>query len=73
MQPHSRTARISSLLHFAGLVTPAAQEFINFTSNQSTEHPSSYLNRDILKTFISVDGPDDAHVWHPGQEKIPQN
>jgi hypothetical protein len=46
----------------AGLVTPATHEFIiNFTSNQSTE------------IFISVDGPDDVHVWHPGQEKIPQN
>jgi len=42
-------------------------------SNHFAEHPSGHLNRDILKTSFSVDRLDDAHVWHPGQEKIPQN
>ena len=42
-------------------------------SKHSADNIQGYLNRDILKTFFSVSGPDDAHVWTPGHEQIPQN
>lgn len=47
-----------------------------FTTNSkkhSSDNIQGYLNRDILKSFFSVSGPDSAHVWTPGHEKIPQN
>ncbi|TVY13783.1 Aromatic peroxygenase [Lachnellula arida] len=59
---------------FAGLVPPIAHHFIvNLMSNHSADNIQGYLNRDILKTFFSVSGPDNAHVWSAGQEQIPQN
>jgi hypothetical protein len=39
----------------------------------SADNIQGYLNRDILKTFFAVSGPDGALVWNSGQEKIPQN
>ncbi|EPE28884.1 Cloroperoxidase [Glarea lozoyensis ATCC 20868] len=59
---------------FAGLVPPIAHHFIvNLMSNHSADNIQGYLNRDILKTFFAVSGPDNGHVWNAGQEKIPQN
>jgi hypothetical protein len=60
---------------FSGLVVaPAAHHFIiNFMSNHSADNPGGYLDRPQLKTFFGVSGPDDALVWNPGQEQIPQN
>lgn len=42
-------------------------------SNHSADEVQGYLNRDILKTFFSISGPDNAHVWTSGYEQIPQN
>lgn len=39
----------------------------------SADNIQGYLNCDILKTFFSVNGPDDVHVWTLGHEQIPQN
>ncbi|KAH8601004.1 hypothetical protein B0O99DRAFT_681860 [Bisporella sp. PMI_857] len=59
---------------FAGLVPPIAHHFIiNLMSNHSADNIQGYLDRNILKSFFSVSGPDNAHVWTPGHEKIPQN
>jgi hypothetical protein len=40
-------------------------------SNHSADNVNGYLTRDILKSFFAVTGPDGAHVWNSGQEKIP--
>ncbi|CZR61315.1 uncharacterized protein PAC_11211 [Phialocephala subalpina] len=59
---------------FAGLVPPIAHHFIiNLMSNHSADNIQGYLSRDILKTFFSVSGPDNAHTWTAGHEQIPQN
>ncbi|KAH6663854.1 hypothetical protein B0J14DRAFT_630715 [Halenospora varia] len=59
---------------FAGLVPPIAHHFIvNLMSNHSATNIQGYLDRSILKTFFSVSGPDNAHVWNAGQERIPLN
>lgn len=42
-------------------------------SNHSADNIQGYLSRDILKTFFSVSGSDNAHTWTPGHEQIPQN
>jgi len=55
-------------------VAPAAHNFIvNFMSNHTAENPNGYLDKAQLKTFYSITGPDNALVWTPGQERIPQN
>lgn len=39
----------------------------------SADNVQGFLNREVLKSFFSVSGPDNAHVWTAGHEKIPQN
>ncbi|CAK4007185.1 related to oxidase [Lecanosticta acicola] len=36
-------------------------------------NPESVLNRDVLKSFIAISGPEDNLKWTPGYEKIPDN
>ncbi|KAL8669093.1 MAG: hypothetical protein Q9168_006302 [Polycauliona sp. 1 TL-2023] len=58
---------------FAGLVAPIAHHFIvSLMSNHSADNKNGYLSREIFKSFFSVTGPDNAHVWNKGQEQIPQ-
>jgi len=67
--PYYFSAEFSGLL-----VAPAAHNFIiNFMSNHTAEEPNGYLDKPQLKTFFSITGPDDALVWTPGHEKIPEN
>jgi hypothetical protein len=59
---------------FAGFVASVAHPFVvNMFSNHSAEEPNGYLDRDTLKSFFAVSGPDSALVWNKGQERIPNN
>lgn len=41
-------------------------------SNHSADEPSGYLDKPQLKDFFAISGPDDALVWNPGYERIPE-
>ncbi|KAG4429585.1 hypothetical protein IFR05_014934 [Cadophora sp. M221] len=59
---------------FAGLVPPIAHHFvINLMSNHSADNIQGTLTRETLKSFFSISGPDGAHVWTAGHERIPLN
>ncbi|KAF2212220.1 hypothetical protein CERZMDRAFT_59140 [Cercospora zeae-maydis SCOH1-5] len=62
-------------LPFGGIaVSQAAFTFIyRFMGNKSAEFPSGVLNREVLKSFMSITGPDDNLQWVPGHERIPNN
>ncbi|GIZ39139.1 hypothetical protein CKM354_000253000 [Cercospora kikuchii] len=62
-------------LPFGGIeVSQAAFTFIyRFMSNKSAEFPSGVLNREVLKSFMSIQGPDNNLRWVPGNERIPNN
>ncbi|KAF2086698.1 hypothetical protein K490DRAFT_44011 [Saccharata proteae CBS 121410] len=64
-----------SYLPFGGIeVSQAAFTFIyRFMSNKSAEHPEGVLNKDVLKSFFSIQGDEDALKWVPGNERIPDN
>ncbi|KAJ3739986.1 Chloroperoxidase [Lentinula detonsa] len=56
------------------LVQPAAYQFIfRFMANKSQEYPEGRLDREVLKSFFSITGPEDDLVYTPGQERIPDN
>lgn len=42
-------------------------------SNHSAAEPNGYLDGSIFKTFFAVSGDYPNFVWHPGQERIPDN
>ena len=55
-------------------VRQAAYTFIyRFMSNKSAENPEGVLNRDVLKSWHAVEGPDNNLKHNPGHEKIPDN
>ena len=58
---------------FAGiLVTQAAYTFIyRFMANKSAEYPEGVLNKDVLKSFFSISGPDSNLKWTKGYERFP--
>ncbi|CZT22238.1 related to oxidase [Ramularia collo-cygni] len=62
-------------LPFGGiLVSQAAYTFIyRFMGNKSIEYPSGVLNKDVLKSFMSITGDDDNMKWTFGNERIPEN
>ncbi|KAL9094518.1 MAG: hypothetical protein Q9165_003077 [Trypethelium subeluteriae] len=62
-------------LPFSGTaVTQAAHSFIyRFMANKSAEYPEGILNKDVLKSFMSIYGPEDNLTWVPGNERIPDN
>ncbi|KAJ3721324.1 Chloroperoxidase [Lentinula guzmanii] len=56
------------------LVQPAAYQFIfHFMANKSEEYPEGRLDREVLKSFFSITGPDNNLAYTPGQERIPDN
>ncbi|KAJ3991348.1 hypothetical protein F5050DRAFT_1870027 [Lentinula boryana] len=56
------------------LVQPAAYQFIfRFMANKSEEYPEGRLDREVLKSFFSITGPEDNLAYTPGQERIPDN
>lgn len=61
---------------FAGIeVSQAAFTFIyRFMSNKSAENPEGILNKEVLKSFMAIEGNDEKNLrWNPGHEKIPDN
>ena len=55
-------------------VSQAAYTFIyRFMSNKSAENPEGVLNKDVLKTWMSVTGPENNLQHVPGHESIPDN
>ncbi|EMC90870.1 hypothetical protein BAUCODRAFT_80706 [Baudoinia panamericana UAMH 10762] len=60
---------------FEGMaVSQAAFTFIyRFMANHSAEYPEGVLNKDVLKSFMSISGPENNLVWTPGYEQIPAN
>ena len=59
--------------NFDGMqVSQAAFTFIyRFMSNKSAEHPEGILNKQTLRSLMSISGPDDNPVWTPGHERFP--
>lgn len=56
------------------LVSQAAFTFIyRFMANHSAEYSEGMLNRDVLKSFMSVTGEPGSFKWTKGHEKIPDN
>ncbi|KAJ3990990.1 hypothetical protein F5050DRAFT_1538035, partial [Lentinula boryana] len=56
------------------IVQPAAYQFIfRFMANKSEEYPEGRLDREVLKSFFSITGPEDNLAYTPGQERIPDN
>lgn len=62
-------------LPFSGIeVSQAAFTFIyRFMANKSAENPEGVLNKEVLKSFMSISGPEDNLKWTPGNERIPDN
>lgn len=60
---------------FSGMaVSQAAFTFIyRFMANKSAENPEGILNKNVLKSFMSIQGPENNLQWVPGNEKIPDN
>jgi hypothetical protein len=44
-----------------------------FMSNKSAENPEGILNKDVLKSFMSISGLEDNLVWTSGHERILDN
>lgn len=42
-------------------------------SNHSYEYPDGILNKEVLKSFFSITGPENNLTWVPGHERIPDN
>ena len=40
-------------------------------NNESADNPEGVLNKDVLKSFMSISGPDNDLVWTPGNERFP--
>lgn len=56
------------------LVSQAAFTFIyRFMANHSAEYPEGRLDKDVLKSFMSISGPEDNLQWKKGYEQIPTN
>lgn len=55
-------------------VSQAAFTFIyRFMSNKSAEYPEGVLNKDVIKSFMSVTGPENNLTHTPGHEQFPVN
>lgn len=55
----------------AGLITHIL--IVTMFSNHSSTNINGFLERNILKSFYGISGPDDALVYTPGNEQIPLN
>ena len=54
-------------------VSQAAFTFIyRFMSNKSEESPEGILNKEVLKSFMSISGPEDNLQWEFGKERFPE-
>ncbi|KAI9659726.1 MAG: hypothetical protein M1831_003624 [Alyxoria varia] len=53
-------------------VSQAAFTFIyRFMSNKSEEHSEGILNKEVLKSFMSISGPEGNLQWNFGKERFP--
>jgi len=64
-----------SYLPFSGIeVSQAAFTFIyRFMANKSAEYPEGRLDKNVLKSFMSISGPENNLKWTKGYERIPDN
>ena len=60
---------------FAGfIVPPVAHAFIfRMFANKSAAYPEGFLDRNTLKSFYAITGPDSNLIYTPGAERIPEN
>lgn len=60
---------------FAGIeVSQAAFTFIyRFMANKSAEYPEGILNKNVLKSFMAINGSESNLTWTKGYERIPDN
>ncbi|WPH01539.1 Hypothetical protein R9X50_00438500 [Acrodontium crateriforme] len=60
---------------FTGMaVSQAAHTFIyRFMANKSAEYPEGILNKETLKSFMSITGPENNLKWTFGHERFPDN
>ena len=42
-------------------------------ANHSAAYPEGFLDRDTLKSFYAMSGPENGLVYTPGNERIPEN
>ena len=64
--------QITAFTGFA--VNAAANSFIyRFMANKSADNPEGILNKEVLKSFFAVQGPDNNLTHTPGHERIPEN
>lgn len=42
-------------------------------ANKSAEHPEGILNKNVLKSFMAISGPENNLTWTKGYERIPDN
>ncbi|KAJ4465070.1 hypothetical protein J3R30DRAFT_2950504 [Lentinula aciculospora] len=55
-------------------VIPAAYIFpFRLMANKSEEYPEGRLNREVLKSFFAISGPEDNLTYNHGYERIPDN
>lgn len=50
----------------------ALANFLSLSGNKSEEYPSGVLNKDVLKSFMSITGEEDNLQWTFGHERIPE-
>ncbi|KAI9890494.1 MAG: hypothetical protein M1814_003978 [Vezdaea aestivalis] len=56
------------------LISAATHTFIyRFMANKSAEHPEGILDKETLKSFFGITGPEGNLVANSGQERIPEN
>ncbi|KAJ3999792.1 Chloroperoxidase [Lentinula boryana] len=56
------------------LIQPGNYQFIfHLMANKSEEYPEGRLDREVLKSFFSITGPEDNLAYTPGHERIPDN
>ncbi|TVY59433.1 Aromatic peroxygenase [Lachnellula cervina] len=60
---------------FSGLVLRSGANFFaaRLWVNCTAERPDGYIDKEMLKSFYGVTGPDDNLVANPGGERIPDN
>ena len=59
---------------FGFFIPPGTFAFVaRMFANHSAADPDGFLGQDTLKSFYAMSGPDNALVYSPGNERIPDN
>ena len=58
-----------------GFVVPPGTSalIVRLFSNKSATYPEGFLDRNTLKSFYAMTGPDNSLIYTPGAERIPTN